>query len=132
MDPIDPDDFPTDLAVTKARYRAVRRICGEALQAFHEDKEWAAYDAYLRLESEEEKLGFWQIMRPHPALRSCIKRWIDHESDRPTRSGELHAEELGGSCGGESSEDLPGAVHQEQEGPSDEGSRGPSSQCTGT
>lgn len=69
----DPLEWPTDAGLTKQQYRIVRVAAGQALQAFHEDSAVGVWDAVSDLD-EEQKLVLWAILRPHPALRSCIKR----------------------------------------------------------
>ncbi len=76
MFPDDPVDWPTNLGLTPARYKVVRQVAGAMLQAFHEDNEYGAFEEYLGISDNDERLALWAILRPHPAVRSCIKRMI--------------------------------------------------------
>ena len=73
----DPVDWPTNLGLSPARYKVVRQTAGAMLQAFHEDREYGALEEYLGLTDQDERLALWAILRPHPSLRSSIKRQID-------------------------------------------------------
>lgn len=75
-----PDDvleWPTNLGLSPARYKVVRQVAGAMLQAFHEDNEYGAFEEYLGIEDNDERLALWAILRPHPALRSAIKRQME-------------------------------------------------------
>lgn len=76
LEPInnEPLDQPRNLGLTPERAKVVRAAAGEAIQKFNENDELAAYEAVEWIDNTEEKLALWSILKPHSALRSCIKR----------------------------------------------------------
>ncbi len=78
----DPLEWPRYAGLTIERYNVVRRVAGAALQAYHEDNEWGAWDEVSRITDTEEKLVLWAILKPHSSLRSCIKRMSDEQANR--------------------------------------------------
>lgn len=76
----DPLDQPRNFGLTPARATTVRNVARAALQLFNEGDEVGAYGEASALTDNEEKLALWGILKPHSALRSCIKRLADEES----------------------------------------------------
>lgn len=73
FDAEDPLNAPHNMGLTPARYKIVRSVAREALQRFNEGDEAGAYGEVSGLTDNEEKLALWSILKPHSALRSCIK-----------------------------------------------------------
>ena len=70
----DPLDQPKNLGVSPARAKVIRAAAGEAIQLFNENDELGAYGAVEAITDSDEQLALWSILKPHSALRSCIKR----------------------------------------------------------
>ena len=69
--PPDEGDVPqTD----KAREAIIREAAEIAIQHFKNGNEVAAYESVSGITDQEEKLYFWNYLKPHPALRAAIKK----------------------------------------------------------
>lgn len=75
----DPLDQPRNFGLTPARAVVVRNAAKEALQKFNEGDEFGAYGEACAITDTDEKLALWSILKPHSALRSCIKRLAAEE-----------------------------------------------------
>lgn len=84
-DDAEPVDQPTDFGLTKARYKVIRQVANATLQAFNEGDEIGAYGEAGAIEDNDEKLALWAILKPHPAVRSCLKRLREEESAAQAR-----------------------------------------------
>ena len=73
----DPLEWPTNLGLSPQRYKVVRKTAGAMLQAFHEDNEYRVFEEYMGIEDNDERMALWAILRPHPAVRACVKRQAD-------------------------------------------------------
>lgn len=67
-------DQPKNFGLTPARAKIIRAVASAALQKFNEGDEFGAFEEYISLTDEEEKLAVWGILKPHSAVRSAIKR----------------------------------------------------------
>lgn len=85
----DPLDQPTNFGLTPARAKIIRACAGEALQKFNEGDEWGAFEAVVGIEDNDEKQILWGILKPHSALRSCIKRLGAEMRERDKRLAEM-------------------------------------------
>lgn len=72
-------DQPRNLGLTVERAKVVRAVARECLQKFNEGDEWACYESASSIDDNEEKLMLWSILKPHSAVRSCIKRLAEAE-----------------------------------------------------
>lgn len=72
-------DQPKNFGLSPDRAKVVRAVAAESLQKFNEDDEYGAYESVSFIEDSEEKLALWSILKPHSALRSCIKRLAAEE-----------------------------------------------------
>lgn len=91
LDPIinaEPLDQPRNLGLTPERAKVIRAAAGEAIQKFNENDEYAAYEAVEWIDNTEEKLALWSILKPHSALRSCLKRMALESADRQAKLDE--------------------------------------------
>jgi recombination protein RecT len=79
FDTEDPLNQPKNFGLTDARAKIVRACARAALQLFNEGDEAGAYGEVCGLKDNEEKLALWGILKPHSALRSCIKRMASEE-----------------------------------------------------
>ena len=79
FDPEDPLNQPRNFGLTDARAKVVRAVARNALQLFNEGDELGAYGEACGITDNEEKEALWSILRPHSALRSCIKRLAAEE-----------------------------------------------------
>jgi phage recombination protein Bet len=75
-------DQPKNLGLSPARYKIVRKTACEALQLFNEDDEMGAYGVANAIIEEQERLALWSILKPHSALRACLKRLGEEERAR--------------------------------------------------
>lgn len=82
LEDADPLDQPKNFGLTPARAKIVRAVAAECLQKFNEGDEWACYEAAAAIENNEEKLVLWGILKPHSAVRSCIKALSEAESKK--------------------------------------------------
>lgn len=78
----DPLDERQNMGLTPQRYKVIRATARECLQKFNEGDEWACYEAAAAIENNEEKLVLWGILKPHSAVRSCIKALSEAESKK--------------------------------------------------
>jgi len=92
-DPEDPLNQPRDFGLTSARAKIVRAVARATLQLFNEGDEAGAYGEASAITDTEEKLAFWSILKPHSALRSCLKRMRAEEDAAQARldSAQQHA-----------------------------------------
>ena len=81
----EPLDQPKNLGLTPERAKVIRAAAGEAIQKFNENDELAAYEAVEWIDNTEEKLALWSILKPHSALRSCLKRKAQEAQDAQNR-----------------------------------------------
>lgn len=79
FDQEDPLNQPKNFGLTDARAKVVRSVARAALQLFNEGDEVGAYGEASGIVDNEEKLALWSILKPHSALRSCIKRMSEEE-----------------------------------------------------
>lgn len=84
-DALDPLDQPRNLGLTPERAKVIRAAAGEAIQKFNENDELAAYEAVEWIDNNEEKLALWSILKPHSALRSCLKRLALESAERQAK-----------------------------------------------
>jgi hypothetical protein len=77
--PDDPLEWPQYGGLTFDRYRIVRQTAGAALQKYHEDNEWGAYEEVRGITDDHEKMVLWMILKPHSSLRACIKAFAHAE-----------------------------------------------------
>lgn len=70
---------PKNFGLTDARAKVVRDVARAALQAFNEGDELGAYGEASGITDKEEKLALWSVLKPHSALRTCIKRMAEEE-----------------------------------------------------
>lgn len=84
-DALDPLDQPRNLGLTPERAKVIRAAAGEAIQKFNENDELAAYEAVEWIDNNEEKMALWSILKPHSALRSCLKRKAQEAADAQKR-----------------------------------------------
>jgi recombination protein RecT len=80
-DPEDPLNQPKNFGLTDARAKVVRAVARASLQLFNEGDEIGAYGEASGITDNEEKEALWSILRPHSALRSCIKRMAAEERE---------------------------------------------------
>lgn len=94
LEPInnEPLEQPRNLGLTPERAKVIRAAAGEAIQKFNENDELAAYEAVEWIDNNEERLALWSILKPHSALRSCIKRKAQEAAEAQKRIDELKAE----------------------------------------
>lgn len=69
----DPLNQPRNFGMSPERAKVVRSVARAALQLFNEGDEIGAYGEVVGLTDNDEKLALWGILKPHSALRSCIK-----------------------------------------------------------
>lgn len=81
----EPLDQPRNLGLTPERAKVIRAAAGEAIQKFNEDDQLAAYEAVEWIDNNEEKLALWSILKPHSALRACIKRKAQEAAEAQAR-----------------------------------------------
>lgn len=77
LDAIENDDpvrQPSRMNLNPARYDVVRKSAGEAIQAYNEGREIDCYGAVEAITDSDEMLALWSILKPHSAVRSCIKK----------------------------------------------------------
>lgn len=79
FDQDDPLNQPKNFGLTDARAKVVRAVARNALQLFNEGDELGAYGEASGITDNEEKEALWSILRPHSALRACIKRMAAEE-----------------------------------------------------
>jgi hypothetical protein len=77
----DPIAQPKNLGLTPARAKIIRAVAAEALQKFNEGDEWGAYESASALTDTDEMQALWGVLKPHSALRSCIKRLAKAERE---------------------------------------------------
>ena len=75
----DPLNQPRNFGLTPARATIVRNVARAALQLFNEGDEVGAYGEASAIVDNEERLALWSILKPHSALRSCLKRLATEE-----------------------------------------------------
>jgi len=76
----DPLDQPKNFGLTPQRANVVRATARNALQLFNEGDEVGAYGEACGITDNEERLALWSILKPHSALRSCLKRMAEEET----------------------------------------------------
>lgn len=76
---VDPLDQPKNFGLTPERAKAIRAAAGASIQKFNENDEWGAYEEVCWIDDNDEKEALWSILRPHSALRSCLKRLAAEE-----------------------------------------------------
>lgn len=87
----DPLDQPKNFGLTPERAKVIRAAAGAAIQKFNESDEFGAYEQVSWIDDNDEKEALWSILRPHSALRSCIKRMAHEER---VKQSELDAKTL--------------------------------------
>jgi hypothetical protein len=60
-----------------SRNEELEEIAQSMIQAFNDGKEVAAYESWLGVTDNEEKLKVWSHLRSHSSLRSAIKRMTE-------------------------------------------------------
>lgn len=80
FDQEDPLNQPRNMGLSPQRYTFVRTVARNALQLFNEGNEFGAYGEACTITDNEEKLALWSILKPHSALRTCIKKLAEEES----------------------------------------------------
>ena len=91
----DPLDQPRNFGLSPVRAKVIRAAAGQALQKFNEDDEFGAYEAVSWIDDNDEKDALWSILKPHPTLRSLIKRMSAEERAREEElkaKAEVHVE----------------------------------------
>jgi recombination protein RecT len=86
LEPIDnePVSHAKNYGLSPARYKVVREVANEALQLFDQGDEMGAYGSASGITDSEEMIVLWNILKPHSALRSCIKRLAREEREKQT------------------------------------------------
>lgn len=84
----EPVDQPGNLGLTPARAKVIRSVANACIQAFNEGNEWGCFVEASAIEDQEEKLALWSILKPHSAVRACIKK---HGEEQRKRDAELAA-----------------------------------------
>jgi len=56
------------------RERVIKDAADTAIALFADGKEIAAYEAVSGITDNEEKMYLWNYLKPHSALRACIKK----------------------------------------------------------
>lgn len=82
FDSSDPVDEPKNFGLTPERAKLIRKVACAALQKFNEDNEYGAYEEASGIVDNEEKQALWQVLRPHSALRSSLKRLAAEQRSR--------------------------------------------------
>lgn len=84
LEPIDnePVSHAKNYGLSPARYKVVREVANEALQLFDQGDEAGAYGSASGITDSEEMLALWDILKPHSALRACIKRLAKAEREK--------------------------------------------------
>lgn len=74
----EPVDQKSNFGLTPAKAKKLRETANAALQKFNEGNEWGAFEETSWLEEDadetELKLALWQILKPHSALRTSLKK----------------------------------------------------------
>lgn len=70
---------PSNLGLTPARYKIIRKTAGAILELFNVDDEIGAYGEYCAITENEELDALWTVLRPHSAVRTALKRMADEE-----------------------------------------------------
>lgn len=90
----EPINQPSNLGLTPARYKVVRKVANAALQLFNEGDELGAYGEAAALTDNDEKLALWSILKPHSSLRSTLKRLGEEERAAQAKLEAERAEEV--------------------------------------
>ena len=86
----EPVDQPGNFGLTPARAKVIRNVASACIQAFNEGNEWRCFEEYSVIEDSEEKLALWSILKPHSAVRSCIKRQGEEQRKREQQMAEMN------------------------------------------
>ncbi len=81
----DPLNQPRNFGLKPQRATIVRSVARNMLQLFNEGNELGAYGEWCAVTDNEEKEVIWGILRPHSAVRSCIKKMREEEAAAESR-----------------------------------------------
>lgn len=65
--------------VSDEREAAIRTVADACIAAYAADDEWKCYEEAAAITDPEERLRLWAHLKPHSAVRSCIKRMAELE-----------------------------------------------------
>jgi len=79
FDAEDPLNQPRNFGLTPQRANIVRNVARNMLQMFNEGNELGAYGEWCAVTDNDEKEAIWSILKPHSAVRTCVKKMREEE-----------------------------------------------------
>lgn len=80
-----------DDVVPEERRSVLRDVADAILVRHGAGDEWGCYEEAASIDDPEEKMLLWSYLKPHPAVRSAIKRMADQEREMDKKASEVAA-----------------------------------------